>query len=85
VKGQNLAAILIYLTILFHLLIMSGWVNETLHQPIQLAILALLLTALFVLRKKKRKSKRGRRAPKAEAQALAEQARETTAQDQKNS
>ena len=75
-KAQNLAVILLYLTVLFHLLIMSGWLEQAMHQPIQLAILALLLTTLFVLRKKKRKSRRGRRAPKAEVQALVEHAEE---------
>lgn len=73
-KAQHLAVILIYLAVLFHLLAMSGWVDQAMQQPIQLAILALLLTTLFVLRQKKRKSKRRRRMPPAEVQALADHA-----------
>lgn len=75
-KGQNLAAIFIYLAVLLHLLAMSGWLDQAMHQPFQLAILAFLLTALFALRKKKRKKKRRPRRPSPEVQALVEHAQD---------
>lgn len=66
-KAQNLASILLYLAVIFHLLGMSGWTSAKLAQPIELAILALMLTCIFILRKKKRKKRRTRRrAPEVE-------------------
>lgn len=73
-KAQNLASILLYLAVFFHLLGMSGWVASTMAQPIQLAVLGLLLTALFVLRKKKRKAKRRPRKPPVEVTEMLERA-----------
>lgn len=69
-NAQNLATILLYLAVIFHLLGMSGWVVSTIAQPIQLATLGLLLTAIFVLRKKKRKVKRRPRKPPVEVTAM---------------
>ncbi|MED1793734.1 hypothetical protein [Brevibacillus nitrificans] len=73
-NAQNLATILLYLAVIFHLLGMSGWVVATMAQPIQLATLGLLLTAIFVLRKKKRKTKRRPRKPPVEVTAMLERA-----------
>lgn len=75
-KSQNLAVILIYMAVLFHLLAMSGWVKHEYLQPMQLATLAFMLTALFVLRKKKRKTKRRPRKPPAEVGVLLDRADE---------
>lgn len=69
-----MASILLYLAVLFHLLGMSGWVAPSMSQPIQLATLGLMLTALFVLRKKKRKAKRRPRKPPVEVAAMLERA-----------
>lgn len=75
-KSQNLAVILIYMAVLFHLFAISGWVKTELLQPMQLATLAFMLTALFVLRKKKRKTKRRPRKPPAEVGVLLDRADE---------
>ncbi len=76
-NAQNLAAILLYVAVLFHLLGMSGWVVPETVQPIQLATLGLMLAALVSLRKKKRRTKRRTvRKPPAEANALVERAQE---------
>ncbi|MGZ0053307.1 hypothetical protein [Brevibacillus gelatini] len=75
-NAQNLASILLYLAVLLHLLGMSGWVQAKLSQPIQLATLAFMLTALFVLRKKKRKARRRTRKPPAEVAVMLERAEE---------
>ncbi|MEK3743561.1 LPXTG cell wall anchor domain-containing protein [Brevibacillus sp. FSL K6-0770] len=75
-NAPNLASILLYIAVLFHLLLMSGWVSAKMSQPIQLAMLALMLLALFVLRKKKRKTKRRTRRPPAEVAALVDRAEE---------
>ncbi|QRG70004.1 hypothetical protein [Brevibacillus choshinensis] len=73
-NAQNVATILLYMAVLFHLLGMSGWVVPSMTQPIQLATLGLLLTAIFVLRKKKRKTKRRPRKPPAEVTAMLDRA-----------
>ena len=73
---QNLAAILLYMAVIFHLLGMSGWVVPRLSQPIQLATLGLMLTALIVLRKKKRKTKRRPRKPPVEVEVMLDRAQE---------
>jgi len=74
VNAQNVASILLYVAVIFHLLEMSGWVAPAMSQPIQLAILGLLLTAIFVLRKKKRKVKRRPRKPPVEVSAMVDRA-----------
>lgn len=76
-KAQNLASILIYMAVLFHLIVMSGWVLPQMLQPLQLATLGLLLAALFVLRKKKRKTKRRPRKTPAEVGQLLERSEES--------
>lgn len=76
-KAQNLAVILIYMAVLSHLLAMSGWVKPDLLSAMHVATLAFMLTALFVLRKKKRKTKRRPRKPPAEAAVLLERAEES--------
>ncbi|WP_433947654.1 hypothetical protein [Brevibacillus agri] len=73
---QNLALILLYMAVLFHLLGMSGWVQAKLSQPIQLATLGLMLAALFALRKKKRKTRRRARKPPAEVAVMLDRAEE---------
>lgn len=73
-NAQNVASILLYVAVIFHLLEMSGWVAPAMSQPIQLAILGLLLTAIFVLRKKKRKVKRRPRKPPVEVSAMVDRA-----------
>lgn len=73
-NAQNVATILLYTAVLFHLLGMSGWVVPSMAQPIQLATLGLLLTAIFVLRKKKRKTKRRPRKPPVEVTAMLDRA-----------
>ncbi|MDF2681057.1 MAG: hypothetical protein K0R47_2247 [Brevibacillus sp.] len=73
-NAQNVATILLYLAVIFHLLGMSGWVVSTMAQPIQLATLALLMTAIFVLRKKKRKTKRRPRKPPVEVTTMLDRA-----------
>ncbi|MGK5507934.1 hypothetical protein [Brevibacillus formosus] len=76
-KAQNLASIFLYIAVLFHLLGMSGWTSAKLAQPIELAILALMLLSIFVLRKKKRKKRRARRpAPAPEVAVMLEHAEE---------
>lgn len=75
-NAQNLAAILLYMAVIFHLLGMSGWVVPRLSQPIQLATLGLMLTALLVLRKKKRKAKRRPRKPPVEVEVMLDRAQE---------
>lgn len=75
-NAQNLAAILLYLAVIFHLMGMSGWVAPSLAQPIQVATLGLMLTALFVLRKKKRKTKRRPRKPPVEVDVMLNRAQE---------
>gem|GEM_PF-837176 len=76
-KAQNLASILIYMAVLFHLIVMSGWFHPEMLQPLQLASLGLMLAALFVLRKKKRKTKRRPRKPPAEVGQLLERSEES--------
>ncbi|MGN7471166.1 hypothetical protein [Brevibacillus sp. SAFN-007a] len=75
-NAQNVASILLYMAVLFHLLGMSGWVPAKLSSPIQLATLGLMLTSLFVLRKKKRKTRRRPRKPPAEVAVMLERAGE---------
>lgn len=75
-NAQNVAAILLYMAVILHLLSMSGWVVAKLTQPIQLVILGFMLTALFVLRKKKRKTKRRPRKPPAEVDVMLDRAQE---------
>ncbi|WP_236841323.1 hypothetical protein [Brevibacillus formosus] len=75
VKAQNLASIFLYIAVIFHLLGMSGWTSTKLAQPIELAILALMLLSIFVLRKKKRKKRRARR-PAPEVAVMLEHAEE---------
>lgn len=75
-NAQNLASILLYLAVLFHLMGMSGWMVSSMGQPLQLATLGLMLTALFVLRKKKKKAKRRPRKPPAEVGVMLDRAQE---------
>ncbi|GIO06773.1 hypothetical protein J31TS6_28010 [Brevibacillus reuszeri] len=75
-NAQNVAAILLYMAVILHLLSMSGWVAAKLTQPIQLVILGFMLTALFVLRKKKRKTKRRPRKPPVEVDVMLDRAQE---------
>jgi Flp pilus assembly protein TadB len=74
VKSQNFAVILIYLAVIAHLLVLSGWVVTSMVQPLQLATLAFLLIALFAMRKKKRKSKKRTRKPPAEVNEMVDRA-----------
>ncbi|MBG9945998.1 hypothetical protein ABE237_04060 [Brevibacillus formosus] len=74
-KAQNLASSFLYIAVIFHLLGMSGWTSAKLAQPIELAILALMLLSIFILRKKKRKKRRARR-PAPEVAVMLEHAEE---------
>ncbi|MGG4494675.1 hypothetical protein [Brevibacillus reuszeri] len=73
---QSMAAILLYMAVILHLVGMSGWVVPKLSQSIELATLAFMLTALIALRKKKRKTKRRPRKPPAEVEVMLDQAQE---------
>lgn len=75
-NSQHLASILLYIAVIFHLLGMSGWIVPTMEQPIELAILGLMLTALFALRKKKRKTKRKPRQRPVEVDAMLDRSQE---------
>ncbi|WP_289136012.1 hypothetical protein [uncultured Brevibacillus sp.] len=75
-NAQNVAAILLYMAVILHLLSMSGWVTAKLTQPIQLVILGFMLTALIVLRKKKRKTKKRTRKPPVEVDVMLDHAQE---------
>ncbi|WP_312108448.1 hypothetical protein [Brevibacillus reuszeri] len=75
-NAQSMAAILLYMAVILHLVGMSGWVVPKLSQSIQLATLAFMLTALIALRKKKRKTKRRPRKPPAEVEVMLDQAQE---------
>ncbi|GED66784.1 hypothetical protein BRE01_04860 [Brevibacillus reuszeri] len=75
-NAQSMAAILLYMAVILHLVGMSGWVVPKLSQSIELATLAFMLTALIALRKKKRKTKRRPRKPPAEVEVMLDQAQE---------
>lgn len=75
-KTQTFATILLYLATICQLLWMSGWVEGKWIQPLQLLTLGLMLCTLFVLRKKRRKTKRRPRKTPAEVNALVERAQE---------
>jgi chromate transport protein ChrA len=76
VKKQNWASIILYLAVLFQLLGMSGWLDASLTQPVQLATLVLMLTAILTLRKKKRKRKKAAGKPPAEVDLMLDRAQE---------
>lgn len=78
-KGQNLAAILLYAAVLFHLVGMSGWFAPSMTQPLALTTLVLMLTALLAIRKKKRRVKRRPRKTPTEAATFLERAQEEEA------
>jgi uncharacterized protein YhhL (DUF1145 family) len=57
-KPVNIAKLLIQLAILLQLLWLSGWLPDQAAKGSQLASLALLFLTLFVLRKKRRKTRK---------------------------
>lgn len=63
-KSINVAKIFILLAVISQLIVMSNWFIGNIINTLQIISLCSLLLALFLLRKKKRKTIRKRRQPK---------------------